>query len=87
MTKDEVIASMAIVAINKENTIYLSLLSTKAAMDEYAKQQAIAFMNWSLQSDCPYSCSDENQWTNIDDPCDSITTEQLHDKFIEQQNK
>jgi hypothetical protein len=54
---------------------------------EYAKEQDISFMNWSLRADCPYSCSDENQWTNINDPYDSITTEQLHDKFIEQQNK
>lgn len=56
-------------------------------MSAYAKQQAIAFMNWTLESGCPYSCTDENQWTSINDPDDSITTEQLHEKFIEQQNK
>jgi hypothetical protein len=59
----------------------------EVAMDEWAKQQAIAFMNWTLESGCPYSCTDENQWTNINDTYESITTAQLHDKFIEQQNK
>lgn len=52
MTKDEVIASMAIVAINKDDAIYLSLPSTRAVMDEYAKQQAIAFVK--------YNCPDLN---------------------------
>lgn len=56
------------------------------AMDAHAKQQAIAFMNWTLQSNCQYSCTDEDQWTNINDSTDSITTEQLHHQFIEQQN-
>lgn len=51
------------------------------AMYEYA----IAFMNWTLEVDCQYLCTDENQWTSINDPDDSITTEQLHEKFIEQQ--
>lgn len=57
------------------------------AMDEYAKQQVIAFTNWTTSSECMYSCSDEDQWTNIHNPHESITTEQLHDQFIEQQNK
>lgn len=59
----------------------------ESAMDEWSKQQSIAFMNWTLESGCQYSCTDENQWTNINDPYDSITTEQLHDKFIEQQTE
>lgn len=53
----------------------------------YAKQQAIAFMNWTLSGDCDtYSCTDENQWTNVFTN-QNITTEQLYNIFIEQQNK
>lgn len=60
-------------------------LNAYEAMDLWAKQQSIAFMNWTLQSDCHYSCSDENQWTNINNSIDSITTEQLYELFIKQQ--
>lgn len=56
-------------------------------LKDYAKQNAIAFMNWSLQNDCSYIVSDEDQWTNILNTDDIITTEQLYDKFIEQQLK
>jgi hypothetical protein len=56
------------------------------AMEEYAQQQAVAFMKWTLQSQCEYSCTDEDQWTNINDATESITTEQLYEKYIAQQS-
>lgn len=55
--------------------------------EDLAKQQAIAFMNWTLTSECDtYNCTDEDQWTNIYTQ-ENITTEQLYNQFIEQQNK
>lgn len=47
---------------------------------------AIAFMNWTLSDECSYSCTDEDQWTHIYDSYESITSEQLYQKFIEQKN-
>lgn len=56
------------------------------AMDEWAKERTIAFTNWTAEGDCQYSCTDEDQWTSIDDPLVSITTEQLYNIFIEIQS-
>jgi hypothetical protein len=62
-----------------------------SAMDEYAKQQTVSFTNWTTSAECDYSCSDEDEWNNIHNPQETITSEQLYDKFIEwqieQQNK
>lgn len=60
--------------------------SPSLAPDQSGKEDAVAFMNWTLEGDCQYSCTDENQWTNINDPLDSITTSQLYDIF-KQKNK
>lgn len=70
--------------ISKANSNNPSILE---AVVEVAKIQSIAFMNWSLESGCTYSCSDENQWTNTIDPYDTISTEQLYKLFTDQQNK
>lgn len=51
------------------------------------KEEAVAFMNWTLSGDCDtYNCTDEDQWTNINDPLDSIATAQLYDIY-KQQNR
>lgn len=71
MTKDEVIASMAIVAINKDDVIYLSLPSTRAVMDEYAKQQAMAFFKFCLPGPSDFEPHISKRYQ----------------QFIEQQNK
>lgn len=61
--------------------------SFEPAILEYAKQQAIAFMNWTLSGECDtYNCTDEDQWTNIYTN-ENITTERLYNIFIEQSNK
>ncbi len=61
------------------------------AMDEYAKQQTVSFTNWTTSAECNYSCSDEDEWNNIHNPQETVTSEQLYDKFTkwqtEQQNK
>lgn len=88
MTKDEVIASMAIVTINKDDAIYLSLPSTRAVMDEYAKQQAIAFSEWIGKEGYFTMYNEKSRWRTVKAKytC-SWTTEELFNKFIEQQNK
>ena len=50
-------------------------------MEDYAKQEAINFMNWTLRGDCLYSCTDEDQWTHIDESEETLTTEQLFEKY------
>lgn len=57
------------------------------AMDEYAKKQAAAFTNWTLSGLCMYDCTDEDQWISVDSHSVNITTEELYNIFIEQQNK
>lgn len=60
------------------------------AMDEYARQQAIVFVNWTLSADSDtFSCTDEDQWTNIFTK-ENVTTADVYDayiKFIEQSIK
>lgn len=85
MTKEEILAPC--IKMSNASTYWVYAEDATKSMEEWAKQQAIAFMNWTLESGCQYSCTDENQWTNINDPSDSITTEQLYNQFIEQQNK
>lgn len=85
MTKEEILDPFRKMSDSSTSWVYEE--DAIKAMDEYAKQQAIAFMNWTLSSDCDtYSCTDENQWTNIF-TSENITTEQLYNQFIDQQNK
>jgi len=42
-------------------------------------------MKWTLQGDCMYSATDEDQWTHTETG-DSITTEQLY-QLYQQSNK
>ena len=89
--------------LNNEHTMYVSQSGTASinpkefplayrqaainAMDKYTRQKIIAFTNSTTRSECQYSCSDEDQWNNIHNPQESITTEQLVEIFIEQQNR
>jgi len=47
------------------------------------QSDAIAFMNWTLQGDCMYGATDEDQWTH-NETGESITTEQLYELFLKQ---
>lgn len=82
MTKEaEVLADKIYMRGYKDN----GLISDAANdIDAFAKQQAIAFMNWTLQAQCQYQCTDENQWT-LYESGENITTEQLYDIFLKQQ--
>ena len=89
MTKEETLAPC--IKMSNADTFWVYAEDAKKAMDEYAKQQTISFTNWTTSAECDYSCSDENEWNNIHNPQETITSEQLYDKFIEwqieQQNK
>jgi hypothetical protein len=50
------------------------------AMDEYAKQQAIAFMNWAMDNEKIVGNSAGSVFTNEPD-------DNLYNQFVEQQNK
>ncbi len=58
-----------------------------SAMDEYAKQQAIAFGEW-IQG-CNYApATDDGKWQNqLPGENDTITTGELYSQFIENQRQ
>lgn len=58
----------------------LGMSSIFQSMDEYAKQQAIAFVKWALESDKIHG----DNWGDAFMPGDE---EDVYNQFIEQQNK
>ena len=92
MTKETILSQkLELAGINMIASVPQFKTGIYNAMDEYAKQQTVSFTNWTTSAECDYSCSDENEWNNIHNPQETITSEQLYDKFIEwqieQQNK
>jgi hypothetical protein len=82
MTKEETLAQyisefMVSDPVSDDNVKRLVL----SAMDEWAKQIVIAFTKWTLEGDCNYSATDEDQWTHIETG-ESINTEQLYEVFL-----
>lgn len=52
-----------------------------AHIEACEKKEAVAFVNWTLSSGCDtYTCTDEDQWTNIYTK-ENITTAELYDIF------
>lgn len=52
-----------------------------AHIEACEKKEAVAFSNWTLSSGCDtYTCTDEDQWTNIHTQ-ENITTAELYDIF------
>lgn len=49
MTKDEILGKRPVMCDDKGVTVYVSFSSAMEAMEEYAKQQAIAFVKYN----CP----------------------------------
>jgi hypothetical protein len=86
MTKEDILAPFY--KQNKNGLDeWVSYEDALSAMSEYGKQQCIAFMNWTLSSECDvYQCTDEDQWTNVNDSTDSIPTEQLYEIYLKQQS-
>lgn len=52
-------------------------------MDEYAKEVAIDFINWTAEGECSYSMTDEDQWTHQESR-ENITTKELFQLYIKQ---
>jgi len=77
MTKEEILNKHDTSRHYIEQTCRPELFS---AMDEYAKQQAIAFIKWGIESG-------EIMGDNWGDAFIPGEEETLYDKFIEQQNK
>jgi hypothetical protein len=50
MTKDEILGKRPVMCDNKGVTVYVSFSNAMDAMDEYAKQQAIAFFKFCLRA-------------------------------------
>jgi hypothetical protein len=90
LTKEEIIKKIVrpdCIAIYDPILVNVPFSEVFKAMDEYAKQQAIVFGNWMHK--CNYApATEDGKWQNqVAGENDIITTEELHNKFIEQQNK
>lgn len=92
MTKEEILSRkpqysrLSFGLAGGDENEYTTIRGAQEAMDEYAKQQAIAFMNWTFTEGCQYTATDYDQWTEAGNHLDNITTEDLYQIF-EQQNK
>jgi hypothetical protein len=87
MTKEELlIKHCGYPSITEVNGVRVTS-NVENAMEEWAKQQAIEFGKW-IQG-CNYApATESNKWQNqIMGENDIVTTEELHDQFIEQQSK
>lgn len=88
MTKEEVISQQLGSMYHSKTADELSQFHL--CMDEYAKQQAIAFDEWKRKNKW-FSFENNEYWYQIFEVGTSrahtLTSEQLYDQFIEQQNK
>ena len=106
MTKEEILINMGIVYISTRNILYMSecvpsegVTDVLKAMDEYAKQQAIAFDVWKRENCITYDYENKaySKLIFLDVDHTKVRTEQLSindtysqfidNQFIEQQNK
>jgi hypothetical protein len=77
MTKEEILARL-----QNDNPSSIPIFK---AMDEYAKQQAIAFVRWAIDEEKIVGNSAGSAFTN--EPEDELYTQFSEYQFIEQQNK
>lgn len=86
MTKEEIIGKgKEAWDFSHDRTVVVDRDDALAAMDEYAKQQGSAFVRW-MDVDAIRNGENLWQWRGDNFRVD-YTTEQLYDKFIEQQSK
>jgi len=78
MTKEDLLEKVKYRFGTKHMELFDEII--KSLMDEYAKQQAIAFIKWGIESG-------EIMGDNWGDAFIPGEEETLYDKFIEQQNK
>lgn len=85
MTKEEILLPHIKYAWERGDAAHVvPFKSAKQSMDEYAKQQTIAFGIW-LAKEGYYSDYEEvAEWKSLKPNCDNTwTTEELYDQFIE----
>lgn len=85
MTREQIYEDeFGFLAVKPSHTVKKAVFS---AMDEYAKQQAIAFANYLHLNYQPEA--EAGYWYDQHDPRNQnpITTEWIYNQFIEQQNK
>lgn len=58
-----------------------------AAMDEYAKQQSMAFSEWAFKDDNPFVEGANGRWIQECGNSTSWSTEELYAMFIKQQTE
>lgn len=93
MTKEEQLGKFPIVANNDGTRLFVERISALKAMDEYAKQQAIAFDTWKRNNKWS-DAMDEGVYIkpigthgSIGFKFEKASFEYLYGQFIEQQNK
>lgn len=67
---------------DKVNNCITTYSATFASMDEYAKQQSIAFANWYVKEGWESSTVNRELWFNMDYE-ERLSTEQLYNLFVE----
>lgn len=86
MTKEQLLDEHAKYAWECDESEHVVAYSkAEKAMDEYAKQQAIAFDEW--KADNKWVQSLNNNYFMKEHPLQHKTSDQLYSQFIEQQNK
>lgn len=86
MSKDEILRKW----VGLIPYLYLekSIGQIHSAMDEYAKQQAIAFSEWAAKEGYYHVSNESLVWKRRNPKCaDTWTTEDVYNQFIEQQIK
>jgi hypothetical protein len=56
----------------------------KKAMEIYARQVGIDFMNWTLGPNCEYSVNDEDSWKHNYNITDQISTKELYELYLKE---
>jgi hypothetical protein len=86
MTKEEILSPHDLYAWEcDEGDHVVPYSAAEKAMDEYAKQQAIALVAWSIKNN--HYVGVNGEWYSKDGEGVAATTGALYDQFIEQQNK
>lgn len=91
MTKEEIIGKgKEAWDFSHDRTVVVDRDDALAAMDEYAKQQAIAFLKWGIQGYIIHPTTDETvcvEGFEHAHPAFEKAAADRYDQFIEQQNK
>ncbi len=88
MTKEEILDKSITYAFECDDaSMVIPYGAAEKAMDEYAKQQAIAFDEWKVSNKYRASLNMFGELVYEDDSDHCYGTQELYNQFIEQQNK